>query len=197
MQNKTFYIRQKKNWQSCLDWKLGISTKSKNQDNQPVMFCAEMQKGFLGFIMRMFLGHWRTFELHFFNMQRQLLFKANHPFRFIFQRLDVHDAHGKPIGSIEWKWGIFKKRFAIYDFESKKHLQIESGFLSFWTFPILDQGKEVAKVQKKWSGGLKEVFTDADNFRLDMQSDFSENQQQLLLALAIFIDLQYFERKAG
>ncbi len=179
---------------------LGFETRNKyeifDRNGVPVMFCAETQSGILGALLRMFVGHWRSFELHFFDMKRQLLFKAHHPFRFIFQRLDVRDNSGKFMGCVEWKWGIFKKKFVIYDFLTKKRLKIESGIFSFWTFPVLDGGREVAKIQKKWSGVLKEIFTDADNFRVEIHADFTESQKQVLLAAAMLVDLQYFERKA-
>ena len=74
---------------------------------------------------------------------------------------------------------------------------MRSGFFSFWTFPFYSGGTEQAVIEKKWSGGLTELFTDADNFRVSfLNSSLSEEERALILAAAIFVDLQYFERKA-
>ena len=56
---------------------------------------------------------------------------------------------------------------------------------------------ELARVEKKWSGMLQEAFTDADRFRVAYDSpELNLDERTLVLAAAIFIDLQYFERKA-
>ena len=53
-------------------------------------------------------------------------------------------------------------------------------------------------IQKKWSGLLKEVFLDADNFSVQFKdSTLSQNERSLVLAMSVFTDLQYFERKAS
>ena len=52
-------------------------------------------------------------------------------------------------------------------------------------------------MQKKWSGLLAEAVTDKDNFLVDFgNGPLGENERRLVLAAALFIDLQYFERKA-
>ena len=60
----------------------------------------------------------------------------------------------------------------------------------------MKHGREVAKVQKKWSGLLTEAFTDKDNFHLTMSDQLKPEDRLLILAAAIFVDLQYFEGKA-
>lgn len=45
---------------------------------------------------------------------------------------------------------------------------------------------------------MSEVFTDRDNFVVQIGDQKIENSERLfILATSIFIDLQYFERKAG
>ena len=53
------------------------------------------------------------------------------------------------------------------------------------------------QIRKRWSGGLKELFTDADNFAIELQpGPLSPVERRLLLVAAIFVDLMFFERKA-
>src|SRR5258705_62258 len=59
-------------------------------------------------------------------------------------------------------------------------------------------GRELARVEKKWAGLLQEAFTDADRFRIAFESpELGLDERSLVLAAGIFIDLQYFERKAN
>lgn len=179
----------------------GFETRNKysleTEDGTALGFAAEQQKGLLGLLLRQFLGHWRRFEIHFFDSQRQLLFKAVHPFRWIFQRLEVVDSQGARLGALQQRFSIFRKSFDVEDATGQVVLEVRSGFLSFWTFVFEARGRERAVVEKKWSGLLREVFTDSDHFRLRFTDpSLTPEERMLLLAAGLFIDLQYFEAKA-
>lgn len=180
---------------------LGFEARNKYEiktlEGQSFGFCAEQRRGILGALLRMVLGHWRSFELHFFSADRQLTLRAVHPFRFFFQRLEVFRPDGQLIGSVQQRFGIFRKAFDLEDEHGRVILRMESGFLSFWTFPILRGRAEVATVQKRWSGLLKEMFTDTDNFQITFSPSLSLQERWLVLACGVFVDLQYFEKKAG
>ena len=77
--------------------------------------------------------------------------------------------------------------------------EMRSGFFQFWTFPFVSlSGQQRAVVRKKWSGLLKEMFLDADNFVVEYEdSGLSATERTLILAASVFTDLQYFERKAA
>lgn len=195
-QHTSIIIRQRKELAELF----GFETRNKyeilDSRGNLLFYCAEMQKGIAGFLLRQFFGHWRSFELHFFNPQKQITWIAKHPFRFIFQRLDITSQADGPMGNVEWKWGLLRKRFALHDLQTNKHMAIESGFFSFWTFPIFYEGREIGKIQKKWSGALKEIFTDADNFLVEFSSDLTDRERKIILSAAILVDLNYFEKKA-
>lgn len=178
----------------------GIETRNKYSievNGAPFAFAAEQGKGGLAFLARMFMGHWRTFEIHFFDNARQLVLRAVHPFRFLFQRLEVSAADGRPLGAIQQRFSIFSKRFDLIDAAGRLLLQVSSPIWRPWTFAFERDGRELARVEKKWSGMLQEAFTDADRFRVAFQSpELSFDERALVLAAGIFIDLQYFERKA-
>lgn len=168
------------------------------EDGSHIGFAAEQQKGFLGFLFRQFLGHWRTFDIHFFTDNRLPWMSAHHPFRWFFQCLLVHGNNKKYLGSIEKRFSILTKRFDVLDAQNKIVLQVESPFFKWWTFEFMDRNRKAATVNKKWSGFLTEVFTDKDKFLVEYNnSNLPEEQRQLVLAAALFIDLQYFERKAN
>lgn len=173
--------------------KYAISTANREQ----IAYAAEQQKGFLGMILRQILGHWRTFEIAFFGPDRQPLFRAVHPFRFFFQRLEVYGNDGRLLGALQQRWGFFTKKFDVLGPDGRVLLEMRSGLLKIWTFPFYRNGAEQAVIEKKWSGAFSELFTDKDNFRVRFVSPtLSPEERILVLAAAVFVDLQYFEKKA-
>lgn len=191
------YIRQKRE----LFELLGAETRNKYSIETPdglnIGYAAEQQKGLFGFLARQFLGHWRTFEIHFFDTNRQLVFRAVHPFRWLFQRLEVFDAQGAPLGALQSRFAIVTKSFDMQLPDGSTFMEVRSPWFRFWTFVFRQHDQEVARVEKKWSGALSEMFTDRDCFKLTYTSSMLElDVRKLLLAAGVFIDLQYFERKA-
>lgn len=180
----------------------GFETRNKYEvatpDGQVIGFAAEQQKGVLGFVMRQILGHWRSFDIHMFDAGRQPVGHANHPFRWIFQRLDIFDDKGKKLGGLQQRFALLHKKFDVEGRDGRLKMTVYSSFWRIWTFPFMAHGKEVARVEKKWSCLLKETFLDADNFHISYTDPkLSRDDRLLLMAAAFFIDLQYFERKSG
>jgi uncharacterized protein YxjI len=179
----------------------GFETRNKyaiEANGRQVGFAAEQGKGGLAFLARMFVGHWRTFEIHFFDEMRQLVLRALHPFRFFFQRLEVSRADGRPLGALQQRFAVFSKRFDVVDGSEQVILTVSSPIWRPWTFTFERHGTELARVEKKWGGLLREGFTDGDRFRIAFQpSQLTLEERSLVLAAALFIDLQYFERKAA
>lgn len=179
----------------------GFETRNKYQivDEQKTVigFAAEQGKGWLGFLFRQYLGHWRKFDVHFFNQDRSVAFIAHHPFRWIFQRVEVRDGTGRPMGAIQQRFAIFSKRFDVEDARGMTIMEVSSPLLKFWTFSFMQRGRHVATVQKKWSGLFNEFLTDKDVFMVEFQDAMmSPNDRSLVVAASIFVDLIYFEKKA-
>lgn len=181
---------------------LGYETRNKyailDEENNQVGFAAEQQKGILGWFMRQFLGHWRKFDVYFFDQDRKEFMRAHHPFRFLFQRFEISDSNGKYIGSLQQRFSILTKRFDVLDNNNNVILEMKSPIWKIWTFPFLYQGQEIARIEKKWTGFLAEAFTDKDTFLVSFGGQVLKNEERLIiLASSIFVDLRYFEKKAG
>lgn len=142
-----------------------------------------------------FLGHWRRFDIAFFDGARQEAFRAHHPFRFFFQRLEVSSG-GRLVGALQQRFAFFTKRFDVLDANGNVVFEMKSGLFKLWTFPFFRGGQQVAVIEKKWGGSLTELFTDKDSFRVVFDPSLTAEQRMLVLAAAVFVDLQYFERKA-
>lgn len=175
----------------------GVETRNKyelrDESGTPIGFAAEQGKGFLEFLARMFMGHWRTFDILFFDPNRQQVLRAHHPFRFFMQRLEVFDATGRFLGALQQRFSLFR-RFDVENESGQVVLEMKAPLLKVWTFPFFRGEAEVGRIEKKWSGLLKEAFTDADNFKVTFGT-LTGTERWLLLAAALFVDLQYFEKK--
>ncbi|OQW53747.1 MAG: hypothetical protein A4S09_06785 [Proteobacteria bacterium SG_bin7] len=183
------------------EW-FGFETRNKyeilDEHKTPVAYAAEQQKGFFGWLLRQFLGHWRSFDIHIYNSQRQLSMTAHHPFRFIFQRLEVKDNMGRYLGCIQQRFSLISKRFDVQNARGMVVMEVASPIWRIWTFEFFHGSQVVAAIRKKWSGVFSEMFTDRDNFLVEFNDPtLSTDEKQLVLAAAIFVDLKYFENKAG
>ena len=62
-------------------------------------------------------------------------------------------------------------------------------------FKIYEDGKEVGRISKHWSGLLKEGFSDADNFGIDFPPNCTPEMKATLIGLLFLIDFLHFEEK--
>lgn len=181
---------------------LGYETRNKykilDESGKLLGFAAEQQKGFFNFLFRQVLGHWRKFDVHFFDENRSEFLIAHHPFRFFFQRLEIRRPEGKLLGALQQRFAIINKKFDLEDNRGETLFEMRSPFWKIWTFPFYRRGNEVARISKKWSGLLSEAFTDRDNFIVQFEDqNLGVDEKHLILATSVFIDLQYFEKKAN
>lgn len=179
---------------------VGFETRNKyrisDENGNELAFAAEQQKGIFGFLFRQFLGHWRPFEIHFFSSTRQKLMTAKHPFRWFFQRLELFDAGGRFVGVVERRFSILSKKFDVQDHHGRTLFQVSSPIWRIWTFPFRRNGKEVARIAKKWSGIGYELFSDRDNFMVEyFEPTLTNDERALILASALYVDLIFFEQK--
>lgn len=194
LSSSELYVRQKRELAEFF----GFETRNKyaisTPDRREVLYAAEQRSGLLGALAMLLLGHWRTFDIAFFDQERREVFRAHHPFRFFFQRLEIY-ANGQLVGALQQRFAFFSKRFDVLDANGQLLFEMRSGFFRVWTFPFFRGDEQVAVVEKKWSGVFNELFTDKDNFRVAF-GGLPEAHRMLVLAAAVFVDLQYFERKA-
>jgi uncharacterized protein YxjI len=178
----------------------GFETRNKyaiEADGVQIGYAAEQGRSGWAILGRLLAGHWRRFEVHFFDPARQLALRAVHPFRFFFQRLEVSRADGRLLGIVQQRLSLLSKRFDVLDASGQLLLTVSSPVWRPWTFSFEHQGRDVARVEKKWSGLLREAFTDADRFRVQFSSsELGADERALVLAAAVFIDVQYFEHKS-
>ena len=117
----------------------------------------------------------------------------NRPWRWIFSRLDVIDASGRPLGSIQQRFAVLAKRFSVLDPSGAELAILHGPMFRPWTFRVLVGEQEVGKITKEWSGLLNEAFTDADTFGVQFSPAMNPQLRSLVLAATFLIDFLYFE----
>ncbi|MBY0415110.1 MAG: hypothetical protein K2Q18_13145 [Bdellovibrionales bacterium] len=196
--HQKIFLRQKKEIAELFGFETRNKYSIESENGDQLAFAGEDGKNIGSVIWRQIFGHWRPFSLRILNNDRSLIFTAVHPFGFIFQRLDVIGIDGRKIGSAQQRFSFLEKKFDLLDAEGVVIMKISTPIWKPWTFAITKNGLESALILKKWSGLLKEVFTDADNFTIDFKDkNLSENERRIIVAAALLIDIVYFEQKAS
>ena len=79
---------------------------------------------------------------------------------------------GNLLGAIQRKWTWFRRKYMVEGPNGQEVATLFGPFFRPWTFKILLPGseQEVGLIQKKWSGLLKEAFTEADNFWVEYEA---------------------------
>ena len=101
-------------------------------------FATEECGGWFSLILRQYTGRLRSFKIHFYGAEgKEPFFSAHHPLRFYFQRLDVKDSSGRPIGALQKRFGILNSKFDCLDERGRVFLRVSLPFWRFWTFKFL------------------------------------------------------------
>jgi uncharacterized protein YxjI len=193
-QANSLIIRQQKEWGEILT---GFETKNKyevvDHFNNPLLEVQEEGGSALTTITRLFLKALRPFTMHLFSPQGAGLFKLTRPFRFYFHELDVSQSNGAPLGKIKRRFAILRRIYSVVDRNGNEIFELFGPLLHPWTFQIKKGGQELGKITKKWSGLVKESFTDADNFGITFPNGIDLSQKAVLLGAVFLIDFIHFE----
>ena len=89
----------------------------------------------------------------------------------------------------------FQMIYSVRDPHGKEIFKLFGPFFKPWTFKIMQNENEVGVITKKWSGFLKEGFTDADNFGMSFPREWSKEIKALFLGAIFLIDFVHFENR--
>lgn len=194
-----FMIKQKKEWLEILS---GFETKNTyfvyNANDDHIGIISEIGGGILNILSRLFLRSHRPFKFKITNKEGVELLRVKRSFFWFFSDLYVR-FRGKKFGSIHRRFSIIHKTYSILDQGGREIFQIKSPIWRLWTFPINDKrGRKVGVITKRWQGLIKEVFTDADAFYIDLaSSQLTQEEKVLIFVSGITIDFDFFEENQG
>ncbi len=112
------------------------------------------------------------------------------PRKVLKSRVEITDGDGRPVGVIVQQNVFGKKRFALEGAGGETLGRINAENWRAWDFAIEDAtGEEVGRITKKWAGLLKEGFTTADNYVLEITGPVSAELRLMMLGSAAGVDL--------
>ena len=76
---------------------------------------------------------------------------------------------------------------------------MKGNFFGFDYKVLTPDGEELGRVNKKWGGVLKELFTSADTYMVEVSEDLAEQPvaKMLVLAAALAIDIIFKSENRG
>ena len=192
-------VRQRKNWIEILT---SFDARNKyvvyDEGGNPVFNVEDQGSGFGSILKRLFMRKMRPFTSHVDDLagQGQLLVLKK-PFRFIFHRLEIRDASGNLLGAIQRRWTWLRRKYIVEGPDGQEVATLFGPIFRPWTFQIHLPGSEaeVGLIQKKWSGLLKEAFSEADNFWVDFAQITDPQLRAVLFAATVLIDIVHFENR--
>lgn len=103
--------------------------------------------------------------------------------------LEVVDGQGAHVGKIVQENVVGKKRFRLEGPSDEILGSIDAENWRSWDFAIHDPaGTEVGRITKKWAGILREGFTTADRYLLNISGAVAGDLRTLMVASAAGID---------
>jgi len=146
-------------------------------------------------LLRWFLKAMRPFTIAVLTADGQVVLRIKRPFRFYFHRAEVLDSRGHSLGVLERRFSVLRRIYSVLDNSGQEIFQLFGPILHPWTFQIINNGVEYGKITKKWSGLLKEGFTDADKFGVTFPAEWDVKLKALFLGAVFLIDFVHFENK--
>lgn len=146
-------------------------------------------------LARMCLGASRPFSMKIvFADTKQEFLRLERPYCLMFHEISVIDSIKKEtLGSIKLQCSFCSKEFSVCDPSGQEVYHITSPVCSWWSFYVEKGGSRVGEIKKKWSGFLKEMYTDADNFGVHFPPNATAKEKALIFGATFLIDFLYFE----
>jgi uncharacterized protein YxjI len=184
-------VQQQKEWGEILtSWETKNRYLVTTEDGNSLYEAGEVGTGWLS---RNFLKNRRPFTIEIRNSTGDLAYKLVRPWRWFFSGATVLDAGEQALARVEQRFKVFSRLYSIYGPDGTEIAELRGPFFKPWTFQLLVGGVEVGSIKKKWSGLLKESFSDADNFRVELGSSMEPSLRPVILATTFFIDFLHFE----
>ena len=162
------------------------------ETKEQILQCSEDNLGFFTKMFR-FTDYKRTtpFNMNVKDMNGNVLFTVKRGVSFFLSKVEVLDANGMLVGMFKQKFFSIGGKFEVFD-ASERSLCMLRGKWTSWEFKFVsNDGKDFAAVTKQWGGLGKELFTSADNYVLEINSQVPTDHplRILILAAVMCIDL--------
>ncbi len=130
-----------------------------------------------------------THTLAVYDAQDNKVVELTRPRKIFKSKLLIKDGQGRDVGRIVQDNVFGKIRFKLEGAQGEDLGAIKAENWRAWDFVIVDtQDKEVGRITKKWEGLMKNMFTTADNYVLEVDPSVQGDFRLIALASAAGID---------
>jgi uncharacterized protein YxjI len=130
-----------------------------------------------------------THRLAVYDSDETKVLELTRPRKFFKSRLRVEDGSGRPVGEIVQRNVFGKIKFDLAGPGGAVLGEIRAENWRAWDFAIVDaSGTEVGRIDKKFVGVLKAVFTPADNYIVDIDPSLDGDLRLMTVAAAAAVD---------
>ncbi len=143
--------------------------------------------------MRNLLKSMRPFTMHVSAPEGRTMLMLHRPYRFYFVELEVRDADNRLLGTVRKRFSLLNRCYELFDQQDGARYEIVGPFWRPWTFEIRRNGAVVGAIRKSWSGMLREIFTDADQFGVEFPRELDVRTKAVFLGAVFLLDLMHFE----
>ena len=158
---------------------------------QQILACREPKLGTFTKLLR-FTEYKRMtpFDVEVRTPTGDLVLRVRRGVSLLLSRVQVEDGAGGALGSFEQKLFSIGGAFDVKDAAGQLACTLK-GKWTGWEFRFERQGREIARVSKKWAGMGKELLTSADNYVLEISPSVPQGDpvRALVLAAVLCIDL--------
>jgi uncharacterized protein YxjI len=136
------------------------------------------------------------FNLEIIDLNGDTLVSIKRGWTFWMSKITLTDKNGDLLGRIKQKFTLLKPTFNIFD-DTDVAIATISGDWKGWNFNIVDtNGNKIGTISKKWNGILKEAFTTADKYVVDIVPEYAEDKRKMaIVSCAVTIDMVLKESK--
>ncbi len=129
-----------------------------------------------------------THKFQVVDAQGQVVLALTRPRKFIKSRIIVEGGDGQELGQIVQQNVIGKIRFALESGGQRVGMLNGENWRA-WNWNIQDTtGREIARITKTWEGLAKTMFTQADNYVVQIHEPLPQPLHSIVLASAFGID---------
>lgn len=192
-------------------WETSNKYKIKNSVGQQVYFAAEESD----VCMRQCCGPSRGFTMHITDNMGQEVIRVNREFKCCAGcqwcacvdccafEISVEAPVGTTVGYVRQMPSYCAPKYSIMNADRQEILNIEGpvcicqGICCTWDQEFIvrspDKQHEVGKISKQWSGLMREMFTDSDNFGVSFPMDLDVKMKAVMIGAVFLIDFMFFE----
>uniref|UniRef100_A0A673NJB8 Phospholipid scramblase n=1 Tax=Sinocyclocheilus rhinocerous TaxID=307959 RepID=A0A673NJB8_9TELE len=120
-------------------------------------------------------------------------------------QMEVQAPPGTTVGYVKQDWHPCYPKFSIQGPNKETVMKLEGpclacnccGDVNFeinWQVCVSNHKFPIGRISKQWSGLLKEVFTDTDNFGIQFPMDMDVKMKAVLMGVCFLIDFVFFEK---